>query len=93
MSDLSTADLVKRLREPIWSEDVSDDFKAAVVEAADRLEALEAKLREGADIVSGTWDEIYGIDDEIAWVKEAEAVLGPVSQLLEGSVPPSRESQ
>jgi phage-related minor tail protein len=49
---------------------------AEVSSLQEELGRVRGALRAGADIVSGTWDGVYDIDDEINWVKEAEAVLG-----------------
>jgi hypothetical protein len=65
-------DLAKRLR----AKGTTDKFERAIRdEAAARIEALEAVLRAGADIVSGTWDGIYGLEEELTWVREVEALL------------------
>jgi hypothetical protein len=65
-------DLVKRLR----AKGTNDKFERAIRdEAADRIAALESVLRAGADIVSGTWDGIYGLEEELTWVREVESLL------------------
>lgn len=39
------------------------------------VEELARVLERGIDVVSGTWDGIYQIDDEIDWVKDATTAL------------------
>jgi hypothetical protein len=74
MSTPETDELVKRLED--WALPHSPaTVKIVCKEAADRIAALESVLRAGADIVSGTWDGIYGLEEELTWVREVESLL------------------